>query len=127
MREKASSFFHKEYLAFGTRRVSYAISWLALGLMVGTAMGVVFVANRSGEFESLNAASTQSFVNTTSALPSQTKIPVLFAYHISDKLDKAGKNQLLVGAREKIDDEISAIGTAFAGQAIVNSFGTNQL
>lgn len=37
-------------------------------------------------------------------------------------LEKAGKNQLIVGAREKIDEEVSAIGAAVAVQAIVNVF-----
>ena len=37
-------------------------------------------------------------------------------------LEKAGKNQLFVGAREKIDGEISAIGTAVAVQAVVNVY-----
>jgi len=37
-------------------------------------------------------------------------------------LERAGKNQLFVGAREKIDEEISAIGTAVAVEAVINIY-----
>src|SRR3989338_10014185 len=41
----------KEYVAVGKTRVRSWHAWLAIGIAAGVAAGVLFVANRSGEFE----------------------------------------------------------------------------
>lgn len=41
----------KEYVVIGSSRVNVFRSWLAIGLVAGIAVGIIFVANRSGELE----------------------------------------------------------------------------
>ena len=47
----------KEYVVIGTARVNVFRSWLLIGLVAGIAIGIIFVANRSGEVEPIAAES----------------------------------------------------------------------
>ena len=54
--ERALSALRKEYVVVGKTYVRAWHAWLTLGIVVGIVAGVVFVANRSGEFETTKAA-----------------------------------------------------------------------
>src|SRR3989344_3982188 len=49
--EKALEALKKDFIVVGKTRVRSWHAWLAIGLVAGIAAGVLFVANRSGEFE----------------------------------------------------------------------------
>lgn len=46
----------KEYAVVGVTRVRSWHAWLIIGLTLGVAIGILLVANRSGEFEASQAA-----------------------------------------------------------------------
>ncbi len=50
----------KEYMMVGRTRVRAWDAWLVIGLMIGILAGILFVANRSGEFEKGEAIVTQA-------------------------------------------------------------------
>jgi len=61
---RAIAALNKEYVVIGKRRVHYFYSWLVMGLLAGTAIGVALVANRSGQFDE-SAATGPTAVNLT--------------------------------------------------------------
>lgn len=54
---RASQVLTKDYVIVGKVRVRNWYAWLSLGLIAGIAIGIIIVANRSGEFESSTATS----------------------------------------------------------------------
>jgi len=66
---RAMRALNKEYLVIGRKKVHAFYSWLALGMMVGVAIGIALVANNTGQFEQSSAAVT---LNTVTTLAAQT-------------------------------------------------------
>ena len=61
--ERAIKLLKKEYVVVGKTRVRSWHAWLAIGLAAGILAGVLFVANRSGEFETGEAAGFQAIIS----------------------------------------------------------------
>ncbi|MDO8569400.1 MAG: S8 family serine peptidase [bacterium] len=89
--ESALEVLKKDFVVVGKTRVRSWHAWLIIGLCVGILVGVLFVANRSGEFDASKAA--------TSGLPNKVIGIITFP---------DGKQQLIVPQiiYESVDDAI---------------------
>ncbi len=49
--ERTLDALHRDYILIGKKRVRSWTAWLIIGLSAGLAIGIIFVANRSEEFD----------------------------------------------------------------------------
>lgn len=72
--ERALAALNKDFVLIGKQRVHPFYGWLAIGLAAGIAMGVAFVANRSGRFEESGAAALPVDLTPVTTLAAETSI-----------------------------------------------------
>ncbi len=83
--DRAHSALRKKFLVIGKTDILVWHAFLVISLVAGLAAGVVLVTNWNGKFDPGNMTVTIPAPSSTSG-----KVPLYFAYHISDKLDRAG-------------------------------------
>src|SRR3989344_9407639 len=94
--ERALETLKKDFIVVGKTRVRSWPAWLAIGLAAGAVASILFVANRSGEFEAGMAASwgTATAKSYISGLaPSNAIDGNLSNFYSSKKQSSANSNQ----------------------------------
>lgn len=71
--------FSHEYMTLGTKRVHPVHGWLIMGILVGFVAGVAFVANSSGGFNTIQAATIVESPSLTSTTYSKSQINLMWS------------------------------------------------
>ena len=77
--EKVVSDIQKDFKLVGAQRVHSWYAWAIVGIVFGMALGIVYVANRSAQFDSSQAAEDMTYREEALSFENNSEYFILFS------------------------------------------------